>query len=94
MQKRLSAAEDLAKNWHKLYRQRCDEAGNAKSASRKVEEAESGQPRPDSQFRRLRALILKELHSDHAPAGSVDRAIRAEIFKVMGPKIEAITSGV
>jgi len=34
------------------------------------------------------------LHSDHAPAGSVDRAIRAEIFKVMGPKIEAITSGV
>lgn len=46
---------------------------------------------PDGQFRRLRALIVKEFHPDHAPEGSVDRAIRAEVFKTIWPKIEAIT---
>ena len=43
-----------------------------------------------SQFHRLRALIIKELHPDHAPPGSVDRALRAEVFKAMWPRIEAI----
>ena len=44
-----------------------------------------------SQFRRLRALIVKELHPDYAAADSVDRAIRSEVFKAIWPKIEAIT---
>ena len=46
------------------------------------------------QFRRLRALLVKELHPDHAAAGSVDGAIRAEVFKVLWPKIEAIAGRV
>jgi hypothetical protein len=45
----------------------------------------------DGRFRRLRALIVKELHPDHAPSDSVNGAIRAEIFKVLWPKIEQIT---
>jgi hypothetical protein len=46
------------------------------------------------QFRRLRALLVKELHPDHAVAGSVDGAIRAEVFKTLWPKIEAIAGRV
>ncbi len=42
-------------------------------------------------FRQLKALIVKELHPDHAPADSVDRALRTEVFKLLWPKIEAIT---
>ena len=42
------------------------------------------------QFRSLRALIVKELHPDHTPEGSVDRALRAEVFKAVWPKIEEI----
>jgi septal ring factor EnvC (AmiA/AmiB activator) len=45
----------------------------------------------DSRFRKLRALIVKELHPDHAPAGSVDRVLRSEVFKALWPKIEAIS---
>jgi hypothetical protein len=48
----------------------------------------------DGRFRNLRALILREMHPDHAPAGSVDGAIRAEVFKTLWPKIEAITGKV
>jgi hypothetical protein len=42
------------------------------------------------QYRRLRALILRELHPDHAPAGTVDWALRGELFKVIWPKVEEI----
>ena len=45
------------------------------------------------QFRKLRALIVKELHPDQAPEGSVDRALRAEAFKAIRPKIEALSPG-
>ena len=52
-------------------------------------------PRPsggenDDRFHRLRALILSELHPDHAPPGSVDRALRGEVFKAFWPKMEEI----
>jgi hypothetical protein len=43
-------------------------------------------------FRKLRALIIKELHPDYAPADSVDRALRAEAFKVIWSKIEALST--
>ena len=94
LQKRLSTAKDLTKHWHKLYRHALEGMESAKSPGRKVEGTESTPSRPDSQFRRLRALIVRELHPDHAPADSIDRAVRAEIFKVIWPKIEAITSRV
>jgi hypothetical protein len=45
----------------------------------------------DPSFRKLRALIVKELHPDHAPADSIERTIRAEVFKALWPKVEAIT---
>jgi septal ring factor EnvC (AmiA/AmiB activator) len=45
----------------------------------------------DSRFRKLRALIVKELHPDHAPAGSVDRVLRGEAFKALWPKVETIS---
>lgn len=48
--------------------------------------------RDDIHFRRLRALIVRELHPDHAAPDSVDRALRSEVFKVIWPKIEAITA--
>jgi Tfp pilus assembly protein FimV len=44
----------------------------------------------DFRFRKLRALILQELHPDHAPAGSAERALKQEVFKSLWPKIEAI----
>jgi hypothetical protein len=39
-------------------------------------------------FRRLRAVVVKELHPDHAPNGQ--RAIRTEIFKRIYPQMEEI----
>jgi hypothetical protein len=41
-------------------------------------------------FRQLRALVMKELHPDNAPAG-MDRVVRQEVFKAIWPKIEAMT---
>jgi hypothetical protein len=71
------------------------EATRWQEACRRMEklqptEANQATVEPDGQFRRLRALIVKELHPDHAPADSVDRALRAEVFKAIWPKIEAL----
>lgn len=33
----------------------------------------------------------KELHADHVPTGSIEQAVRAEIFKVVWPKLGKIT---
>ena len=41
----------------------------------------------DNRFRRLRTLLAKELHPDHASTRTVERA---ELFKVLWPEIEAI----
>jgi hypothetical protein len=41
----------------------------------------------DHRFRRLRTLLAKELHPDHASTRTVERA---ELFKVLWPEIEAI----
>lgn len=46
----------------------------------------------DDKFRRLRAVIASELHPDHAPAGSIDRALREAAFKVIWPKVEAVAA--
>lgn len=65
------------------------------AASQGAHEAPSGGTGDAAgQFRRLRALLVKELHPDHAAAGSVDGAIRAEVFKALWPKIEAIAGRV
>ena len=42
-------------------------------------------------FKRLRTLIVKELHPDNALKDSVDWAARTELFKVIWPKVEAIS---
>jgi hypothetical protein len=42
-------------------------------------------------FKRLRTLIVKELHPDNAPKDSADWAARTELFKIIWPKIEAIS---
>lgn len=55
--------------------------------------AQSGSTsRDDTHFRRLRALIIRELHPDHAAPDSIDRALRSEVFKAIWPKIEAIAA--
>jgi hypothetical protein len=59
-------------------------AGMAKDASTAGDQS-SGQ-----RYRRLRALILRELHPDHAPAGTIDWALRGELFKAIWPKVEEI----
>jgi len=41
-------------------------------------------------YRRLRAMIIRELHPDHAAGGAIDRAQRSELFKVIWPKMEEI----
>jgi hypothetical protein len=84
--KELAAAQESAKHWHQAYRRKLEEQPTAAPPHASSE--------PDGQFRQLRALIVKELHPDHAPVDSVDRAIRAEVFKVIWPKIEAITDKV
>ena len=45
-------------------------------------------------FKRLRTLIVKELHPDNAPKDSADWAARTELFKVIWPKVEAISEHV
>jgi hypothetical protein len=52
--------------------------------------ASESSPVVDFRYRRLRSLILKELHPDHAPPGSADQALRQEMFKALWPKIEAL----
>lgn len=42
-------------------------------------------------FKRLRTLIVMELHPDHAAKNGVDRTARTELFKAIWPKVEAIT---
>ena len=39
-------------------------------------------------FKRLRTLIVKELHPDNAPKDSADWAARTELFKVIWPKVD------
>jgi hypothetical protein len=42
-------------------------------------------------FHRLRAVILHELHPDHAPQGSVERTLRQEVFKRLWPQVEELS---
>jgi hypothetical protein len=83
LQAQLQAAQDAAYHWQQAYRRKMEEP--ATHAAPRSEHSDQ-----EGQYRRLRALIVKELHPDHAPADSVDRAIRAEVFKAIWPKIEAI----
>lgn len=67
----------------------------APSSARQSRAAASGETGPASEhFRRLRALILKEIHPDHATSDGVDRDIRTALFKRIWPKIEALSEGV
>jgi hypothetical protein len=74
-----------ARRWHGAYRSKVEElqAIEAKATAE-----------PDGPFRRLLALIVKELHPDHAPPESGDRALRAEVFKAIWPKIQALKDAV
>lgn len=80
------AAENLAKHWHQSYRRLAETkaAPGAPSADPKTERDEG------RRFRVLRALIIKELHPDGAPQGSLEATIRSELFKALWPKIEMI----
>ncbi len=49
-------------------------------------------PEGSAAFRRLRALILRELHPDHAPEGRVERTQRQEVFKRLWPQVEGLSS--
>jgi hypothetical protein len=42
-------------------------------------------------FRRLRALVLHELHPDHAPEGSAERTLRQDVFKQLWPQVEKLS---
>lgn len=55
--------------------------------------ARSG-PAGSEQFRRLRALILREIHPDHAQTDGIDRDVRDVLFKRIWPKIEALSERV
>jgi hypothetical protein len=83
LQGHLAAAEATAKRWERAAAAQAAELQNLQ-ASRPSGGAN------DDRFRRLRALILKELHPDHAAPGSVDRALRGEVFKSIWPKLEEI----
>jgi hypothetical protein len=66
-----------------------------KEQSVQIETLRSGEltrsPEGDSRrFRQLRALLIRELHPDHASGDSVDRALREAVFKSLWPKVEAI----
>ncbi len=47
-----------------------------------------------ARFKRLRTLIVMELHPDHAAKNGADRAARTELFKAIWPKVEEITDNV
>ena len=47
-------------------------------------------PTSDYQFRRLRALLARELHPDAVPAEGVEHDIRTEIFKTVWPQVQEI----
>lgn len=61
--------------------------------SRPAASGEAG-PAASEQFRRLRALILKEIHPDHATSDDIDRDVRTVLFKRIWPKIEALSEHV
>lgn len=47
-------------------------------------------PTSDYQFRRLRALLARELHPDTVPTEGVEHDIRTEIFKTVWPQVQEI----
>jgi hypothetical protein len=67
--------------------------GDAAALARRSASGEAS-PAPSEQFRRLRALVLKEIHPDHATADGIDRDIRTALFKRMWPQIEALSERV
>ena len=49
--------------------------------------ASEGDTNEQSKFHRLRSLIATEFHPDHAAFEGAEKAIRAEIFKALWPKV-------
>lgn len=90
LQRQLEAAHEAAKHWHQAYRRKAEERAAVTPPAAAQREASSD---ADRRFRALRALIVKELHPDHAPGSGTDRAIRTEVFKALWPKVEAIGGG-
>ena len=64
-----------------------------REAQGRLHEAGDAPADPD-QFRRLRSLVLMEIHPDHATAEGADRDARTALFKRIWPKIEALSEQV
>jgi hypothetical protein len=50
-------------------------------------------PEGSAAFRRLRMLVLHEMHPDHALEGSPERTLREEAFKRLWPQVEGLSKG-
>lgn len=89
--------EPLTVEQQSLRRERDQWKREAEVLAARVHELEAarGDPKPTdgedaSRFRRLRALIATEFHPDHVKAEGMEKIIRAEIFKVLWPKVQEI----
>jgi hypothetical protein len=45
----------------------------------------------ETRFDALRRLLAKELHPDFCTGGSLEKAVRQEIFKVIWPQVEELS---
>ena len=87
----LANAEECIAQRDALLRQQAATIEELRDALAEVWRSPEATSADYDRFKRLRTLIVKELHPDNAPKDSADWAARTELFKIIWPKIEAIS---
>jgi hypothetical protein len=90
----LANAEECIAQRDALVRQQAATIEELRDALAEVWRSPEANSADYDRFKRLRTLIVKELHPDNAPEDSADWAARTELFKVIWPKVEAISEHV
>ena len=90
----LADAEECIAQRDALVRQQAATIEELRDALAEVWRSPEANSADYDRFKRLRTLIVKELHPDNAPEDSADWAARTELFKVIWPKVEAISEHV